>query len=224
MPTKTSELTNDSGFLTAHQSLSDYYTKQQTDDIIAEKQDAYELFSRNDQQKIEGDGLVYRLSSDEWVNIGELALKSDISSSMDSATEEYVDEKVTQEATARQAADQELRASIGEKANIDQIPTKTSQLTNDSGFIGTEQLSDYYTKQQTDEAISSALSSAGNSKYIESEDGTQRIYGNRDVRTLSSTPGTYGPWTDEEGNVDNEWRVVEISAGVFCYVHGDDYS
>lgn len=52
------------------------------------------------------------------MQVGELALKSDISSNMDSATEEYVDNKVMQEATARQAADQELRASIGEKANI----------------------------------------------------------------------------------------------------------
>ena len=143
---------------------------------------------------------------------------------MDSATEEYVDDKVMQEALARQEADQQLRASIGEKANISQIPTKTSQLTNDSGFIGTEQLSDYYTKQQTDEAISSALSAKEDAKYIESEDGKRRIYGNGDVNILSSAPGTYGPWTDEEGNVDNEWRVVEISAGVFCYIHGDDAS
>ena len=224
VPTKTSDLVNDSGYLTAHQSLSNYYTKEETDQKIAENKDAYALFSRNDQQKIEGDRLVYRLSADEWVQVGELALKSDISSSMDSATEEYVDDKVMQEALARQEADQQLRASIGEKANISQIPTKTSQLTNDSGFIGTEQLSNYYTKQQTDEAISSALSSAGNSKYIESEDGQQRIYGNGDVNILSSAPGTYGPWTDEEGNVDETWHVTEISAGVFCYIHGDDAS
>ena len=156
--------------------------------------------------------------------MGELALKSDLPTTSDFATNTYVDEKVGQEASARQAADQELRTSLGEKADISQIPTKTSQLTNDSGFIGTEQLSNYYTKQQTDEAISGALSSAGNSKYIESEDGTKRIYGNGDVNILSSAPGTYGPWTDEEGNVDNEWRVVEISAGVFCYIHGDDAS
>ena len=224
VPTKTSDLVNDSGYLTAHQSLSNYYTKEETDEKIAENKDAYALFSRNDQQKIEGDRLVYKLSADEWVNIGELALKSDLPTTLDFATNAYVDDKVAQEASARQAADQELRARISEKANISQIPTKTSQLTNDSGFIGAEQLSDYYTKQQTDEAISSALSSAGNSKYIESEDGQQRIYGNRDVRTLSSTPGTYGPWTDEEGNVDDTWRVVEISAGVFCYIHGDDAS
>ena len=68
------------------------------------------------------------------------------------------------------------------------------------------------------------MSAKEDAKYIESEDGKQRIYGNGDVSTLSSAPGTYGPWTDEDGNVDNEWRVVEISAGVFCYVHGYDAS
>ena len=225
MPTKTSDLVNDSGFLTAHQPLTDYYTKQQTDDIIAGKQDAYELFSRNDQQKIEGDGLVYRLSSDEWVNVGELALKSDLPTTSDFATKAYVDDTVGQEASTRQAADQELRASLGEKADISQIPTKTSQLVNDSGFLTAHQpLTDYYTKEQTDEAISSALSSAGDSKYIESEDGTKRIYGNGDVGVISSTPGTYGPWTDEDGNVDDTWRVTEISSGAFCYIHGDDAS
>lgn len=39
------------------------------------------------------------------MQVGELALKSDISSSMDSVTEEYVDDKVMQEALARQEAD-----------------------------------------------------------------------------------------------------------------------
>ena len=66
IPTKTSELTNDSGFLTEHQSLSGYYTKTE------------------------------------------------------------VDSKVQEEATARAAADEALRA---------EIPTKTSQLDNDSGFL-----------------------------------------------------------------------------------------
>ena len=219
VPTKTSQLANDAGFLSAHQSLSDYYTKEQTDEKILENQDAYELFSRNDQQKIEGDRLVYRLSADEWVNIGELALKSDMPSTNGLATTQYVDENVEQEAAVRQAADQELRASIDQKADIDQIPTKTSQLENDSNFLTAHQsLSDYYTKQQTDEAISNALSSAGDSHYIESEDGTQRIYGNRDVRTLSSEPGTYGPWTSAvDGRVDETWHVVEAGANLWCW-------
>lgn len=35
VPTKTSELTNDSGFLSSHQSLANYYTKPQVDEISA---------------------------------------------------------------------------------------------------------------------------------------------------------------------------------------------
>ena len=34
IPTKTSQLTNDSGYLTEHQSLDNYYTKEQTDSSI----------------------------------------------------------------------------------------------------------------------------------------------------------------------------------------------
>ena len=60
------------------------------------------------------------------------------------------------------------------------------------------------------------MSAKEDAKYIESEDGKQRIYGNGDVSTLSSAPGTYGPWTDEEGNVDDTWHVVEVSASVFA--------
>lgn len=123
---------------------------------------------------------------------------------------------------ARQEADQELRAALGEKANLDQVPTKTSQLNNDSGFIGTEQLQDYYTKTQTDEAISNAVSAKDDAKYVESEDGKRRIYGNGDVKSLSSAPGEYGPWTAEDGTVDETWRVIEISAGVFGWTN-DSY-
>ena len=57
-------------------------------------------------------------------------------------SEQYVDSKVQEEATAREAADEALRADI---------PTKTSQLTNDSGFLTEHQsLSDYYTKTEVD--------------------------------------------------------------------------
>ena len=94
----------------------------------------------------------------------------------------------------------------------------------DSKLAGKADAETVYTKAETDNAISGALSAKEDAKYIESEDGTQRIYGNGDVSTLSSAPGTYGPWTDKDGNVDETWQVVEISSGVFCYVHGADYS
>ena len=85
IPTKTSELTNDSGFLTEHQSLAEYYTKTE------------------------------------------------------------VDGKVQEEATAREAADEALRA---------EIPTKTSELENDSRYFTESQLtSDYYNQTEPDTNI-----------------------------------------------------------------------
>ena len=83
--------------------------------------------------------------------------------------------------------------------------------------------SDGYTKEETDNAISSALSAKEDAKYIESEDGKRRIYGNGDVYNLSSTPGTYGPWTDKDGNVDDTWRVVEVVDSTFWYIRGYDW-
>ena len=55
-------------------------------------------------------------------------------------------------------------------------------------------------------------------EYIESEDGKKRIYGNGEVSNLISTPETYGPWTDEDGNVDETWTIAPVStATVFAY-------
>ena len=67
------------------------------------------------------------------------------------STINYVDEAVGNEAAARQRADRGLRAKISYKADISSVPTKTSQLANDSGFLSAHQsLSDYYTKAETD--------------------------------------------------------------------------
>ena len=61
------------------------------------------------------------------------------------------------------------------------------------------------------------MSAKTDAKYIESEDGTHRIYGNGDVCALSSAPGTYGPWTVKDGNVNDEWFVDEVTSGTFMY-------
>ena len=93
IPTKTSELINDSGYITSSQiDLSDYYTKEETNTKLSEKAD---LSSLADYQPISGMN-VYALNAD--------------------------------------------------------IPTKTSELTNDSGFITSSQidLSDYYDKPEID--------------------------------------------------------------------------
>ena len=94
IPTKTSQLENDSGYLTQHQSLDGF------------------------------------------------------------ATTQYVDKAISDEAAARQAAVDSINSELLSKASKDEIPTKTSDLTNDSGYLTEHQsLADYATKQYVDARI-----------------------------------------------------------------------
>ena len=94
IPTKMSQLENDSGYLTEHQSLDGF------------------------------------------------------------ATTEYVDKAISDEASARQAAVDSINSELLSKASKDEIPTKTSDLTNDSGYLTEHQsLADYATKQYVDEHV-----------------------------------------------------------------------
>ena len=78
--------------------------------------------------------------------------------------------------------------------------------------------SDGYTKEETDNAILSALSAKEDAKYIESENGKRRIYGNGDVYNLSSATGTYGPWTDEYGGTRTDLQVKLVDPNVPTYI------
>lgn len=64
------------------------------------------------------------------------------------------------------------------------------------------------TKQEVGDVISSALSSKEDAKYLVSEDGKQRIYGNGDVFSVAVAPSTWSPWTDQDG-VENTLFHVE---------------
>ena len=81
-------------------------------------------------------------------------------------SQEYVDNKVQEEATARAAADEALRADI---------PTKTSELTNDSGFL---------TKAGTiDNALSADFASNVQWSGVQSKPTTLDGYGITDAAT-----------------------------------------
>ena len=70
------------------------------------------------------------------------------------ATTEYVNKAISDEASARQAAVDSINSELLNKASKDEIPTKTSELTNDSGYLTEHQsLADYATKQYVDSHI-----------------------------------------------------------------------
>ena len=95
IPTMTSQLTNDSGFLTKAGTIDNALSAG---------------FANNVQ----------------WSGVQSKPTTLDGYGITDAATTQYVDNKVQEEAIAREAAD---------KAIDNKIPTKTSQLDNDSGFL-----------------------------------------------------------------------------------------
>ena len=146
IPTKTSELTNDSGLLTEHQSLSDYYTKTEVDGKVQEEAGAREAADNalradiptNTSQLTNDSGFLTKAgtidnalsagfaSNVQWSGVKSTPTTLSGYGITDAATTAYVDNKVQEEANARATAYDDLKAHI---------PTKTSQLDNDSGFL-----------------------------------------------------------------------------------------
>ena len=86
--------------------------------------------------------------------LSDYVTKDELPSLTGYATKDYADSIVQQEAAARQQTDQGLRRRLAAKADISSVPTKTSQLANDSGYLTAHQsLSNYYTKAETDQKI-----------------------------------------------------------------------
>ena len=154
IPTKTSELINDSGFITSSQiDLSDYYTKEETNAKLDKKAD---LASLADYQPLSGMN-VYALNADIPTKTSELTNDSGfITSSQidfsDYYTKEETDNKLNEKADLSSLTDYQPLSGMSEYALKTDIPTKTSELANDSGFITSSQidLSDYYTKEESD--------------------------------------------------------------------------
>ena len=154
IPTKTSELTNDSGFLT---SIPDeYITEEELNEkgYLTEHQDLSNYATKDE------------LFSKDY---NDLTNKPTIPSLNGYATESFVSNAI---ANAQLSGDKEVDLSnyatkdeLNSKANITDIPTKVSDLTNDNNYISSipdeyiteEELNNtiekYYTKNEVDEKI-----------------------------------------------------------------------
>ena len=113
IPTKTSELTNDSGFITEHQDISGKADKSYVDTELAKKSDKTHTHSYNDLSDKPVIPSINGLATKKELTDG-LAKKSDKTHTHDQYLTEHQD--------------------ISGKADRSEIPTKTSQLTNDSDF------------------------------------------------------------------------------------------
>ena len=163
IPTKTSQLTNDSGYLTEHQSLADYYTKSQVDSSINTVMDAMSALQTYNIEWLMNliststDGTV-TLTAEQFNEIKAAAVAHKIfvaygqvfsSSTSYHGDDTYIEltqlfgdyvstliiSSLNGTYNVSVTSDQIImRDELSGYAKASDIPTKTSQLTNDSGF------------------------------------------------------------------------------------------
>ena len=141
VPTKVSELENDSGYLTEHQSLEEYATKQELQDAIAAipSTDLTDYAKKSDLTDFATTGYV-----DEAVEGVEVDV--DLTGY---ATETYVNTKIAEAQLSGGGT-----VDLSDYALKTELPTKTSQLINDSGFLTEHQsLAGLATETYVNEAV-----------------------------------------------------------------------
>ena len=154
IPTKVSQLTNDKGYLTSHQDISGKADKTYVDAELAKKANVSHTHSYNDlTDKPTIPSTTNLATKTELTNgLATKANKSEIQSLEGYATETFVTNKIAEASLSGGEVDLSglaTKAELATKADISSIPTKTSQLNNDSGFI-TSVPSEYITESELD--------------------------------------------------------------------------
>ena len=145
LPTKTSQLENDSGYLTEHQSLDNYATIEYVGKEISKETDVLEDAVQALNSKISEKANAADVPTKTSQLTNDSGYLTEHQSLAGYATTEYVDGKIQAETTARQESIENVKQLI---------PTKTSDLTNDSGYLTEHQsLENYATKTYVDERI-----------------------------------------------------------------------
>ena len=161
IPTKTSQLKNDSGFLTSHQDVSG---KENTSNKKTSISNQSQTGDKDTNYPTVG-------AVRDFVNL----VKSDLEDYVDDETNNKADKSTTLSGYGITNAytKTEVDNALSSKADSSAIPTKTSQLTNDSGFLTSHQdisgkadkstnlagygITDAYTKSEVDALVSGGV-------------------------------------------------------------------
>lgn len=173
VPTNVSAFTNDAGYLTEHQSLENYYTKTQTDNKIATeigKIEVPDVDLSNYYTKTQTDALIPDTTG--------------------LATESFVTAKIA-EAQLSGGGDGGGTVDLSGYALKSDIPTKTSQLTNDSNFA-------------TKEEVTEAVADIDLSGYLP-KDGSASMTGRLIIQSGD------GLWLDDSGSSANLYMNFDRS-------------
>ena len=241
LPTKTSQLINDSGYLTAIPSeyvktsdLNNYATKSETNlavSALQAKVDAIKVPTKvseltNDakyvtETTLEGKHYLTAVPEEYAKTADVKTLISEIDFPETDLTNYYTKaevENVVLEAQPTSVSELEndlgfiTDAQVAAKyLQITDAPTKVSDLTNDSGYVTAKIVEGYYTSEETDEAIAAAIAQA---KLEEGEVDLSAYYTKTETdKAIETAIAEIDiPEVDLEGYATEEFVKAEIAA------------
>ena len=236
IPTKTSQLTNDSGFITSvpseyiteselntkgylteHQDITGKADKSYVDSELAKKSDTTHTHSYNDLTDKPTIPSVDNLATKVELTDG-LATKANVSHTHDQYLTEHqdisrkADKTAVHSHTKRTVLDGITSTKITEwnnKSNFDgnynsltnkpTIPTNTSQLTNDSGFITTIP-TEYVTETELNTGLSSYQTKTDNTLTTTSKTVVGAINELNQIKIVALTQSEYDRLTSKDAN------------------------
>ena len=213
IPTKVSQLTNDKGYLTSHQSLANYYTKGETDNLLSVKQNAagsLTFFSSNGNyvgSRFFGDDVLNKLASQKYIelwsdygffniNVGNIsaskvAIRGGTSNQFIKADGSLDNRSYI---TSHQSLDNYVNEVVtsGNGNAITSVSKNGKKLTFTKGttFLTSHQsLANYYTKGETDSLLSDKQNAAGSLTFFSSNGNYvgSRFFGDDVLNKLAST-------------------------------------
>lgn len=177
IPTKTSDLTNDSNFLTSHQSLTNYIQKSNTNGLI-----------KNDGTIDTNTYLTTHQDISDKVNtsdLGETAFSNDYNDldNLPTIPAAYTHPSTHPATMITGLSTVATSGSYNDLNNKPSIPTKTSDLTNDSGFLTSHQ----------------DISGKANSSDLATVATTGSYTDLEDKPTIPTVPTTVSSFTNDSG-------------------------
>ena len=173
IPSKTSDLTNDSNFISSSDLSESYYNKMQTDNLLSSKANI------NNLSQVATSGQYSDLSGlpDIPSKTSDLTNDSNFISSSDLSESYYnkmqTDNLLSSKANINNLSQVATSGQYSDLSGLPSIPSKTSDLTNDSNFVSSSDLSEScYNKTQIDNFLTNKANSSHNHSASDITSGT----------------------------------------------------
>ena len=196
IPSKTSDLTNDSNFVSSSDLSESYYNKTQTDNLLNLKE------NKSDLSQVATSGSYNDLLNTPMIpsKTSDLTNDSNFISSSELSESYYnkiqTDNLLNSKANTNDLSQVAISGQYNDLSGLPSIPSKTSDLTNDSNFISSSDLSEScYNKTQIDNFLTNKANSSHEHSANDITSGTLPVNRREVIEEITKKSAVLGHFT-----------------------------